>query len=293
MNYFLENDSLKVTISDLGAELTSIYGKTTDFEYLWQGDAKYWKSRATNVFPICGRLYQGKYTYNGNTYELGCHGFAKLFTFTANKFSSEKIEFVLNANEETKKVYPFDFTLKITYALNGAKLTTEYTVINTGNGDLPFSIGGHPGFNIPLAEGVDFSEHYVEFEKECKPTVQVFTENLLYSGNDVPFPLEKDKILRLKHSLFDDDAKFLNDTSKSLTLKSDKAKRFVKVTFDDFNHVGFWHAMKTQAPFVCIEPWNGVPAIDYTPDDFATKKEFIHLDGGKTYTAKFDIEVNE
>ena len=91
MNYAIENEKLKVIVSTLGAELYSVYGKTTSFEYLWQGDENFWRGRATNVFPNCGRLWEGKYTYQGNTYELPCHGFAKLCEFEVVTFSPTKI----------------------------------------------------------------------------------------------------------------------------------------------------------------------------------------------------------
>ena len=39
MIYTIENEDLRVAVSTVGAELQSIYGKGTDTEYLWQGDA--------------------------------------------------------------------------------------------------------------------------------------------------------------------------------------------------------------------------------------------------------------
>jgi galactose mutarotase-like enzyme len=52
----IENDLLRVQASSLGAELQSIVLKKDGTEYLWQGDPTYWKGRAYNLFPICGRL---------------------------------------------------------------------------------------------------------------------------------------------------------------------------------------------------------------------------------------------
>ena len=59
----IENEFLIVQINDTGAELVSLKSKKTGIEYLWQGDAKYWKGRSPVLFPICGRLYKGKYTF--------------------------------------------------------------------------------------------------------------------------------------------------------------------------------------------------------------------------------------
>ena len=53
MLHILENDVLRVAIDDHGAQLMSILGKKDNTEYLWQGDARYWKDRAIMLFPIC------------------------------------------------------------------------------------------------------------------------------------------------------------------------------------------------------------------------------------------------
>lgn len=293
MNYILENDKLKVSISDLGAELQSIYGKTTCFEYLWQGSDKFWRNKATNVFPNCGRLYDGKYTYNGNTYELPCHGFAGKSLFAIDYKDNNKITFRLSSNEETKKVYPFSFNFFVEYTLNENKLTCTYRVENTGDEDLPFSLGGHPGFNVPLDDGIEFDEHYLEFSEKCSPTSLDLSATCFYVGTQSPFNLQDGKILKLRHEMFDNDAVFLTNMAKSVTLKSNKTNRYVKVNYPQMTHLGFWHNPKTDAPFVCIEPWNGVPGLDQTNEDFSNKTEFTHLDSKETYTNFFEIQVNE
>ena len=63
MIYYIENEYLRVGVSSLGAELMSIVKRDGEIEYLWQGDKKYWGGRAPNMFPICGRLFEGKYKY--------------------------------------------------------------------------------------------------------------------------------------------------------------------------------------------------------------------------------------
>lgn len=82
MLYSIENDRLRVEINDIGAELYSIKDKTDGFEYLWQGDPQYWSGRAYNLFPICGRITEGRYTYKGGSYDICLHGFARDAVFT-------------------------------------------------------------------------------------------------------------------------------------------------------------------------------------------------------------------
>lgn len=293
MNYTIENEKIKLEVSSMGAEMQSIMGKKTGSEYLWQGKAPFWTSRATNVFPICGRLFEGKYTWKGKEYEMGCHGFAKLNEFELLSKEDDKMVLILRANESTRKIYPFEFELQVKYQLVDASVKIELTVINDAEEVLPFAIGGHPGFNVPFIEGENFEDYFVEFS-EAKPTTRVeFSPSYLITGRDVPYELKDGKIIQLKHDLFDDDAIFLTGTSKSVSLKSKKNNRMVTVSFKQATHVGLWHNVKMPAPFVCIEPWSSVPAIDNVKDDFSVKREMVRLNRGEKYNYEYDITITE
>ena len=293
MIYTIENEQIKVDISDRGAEMMSLVGKKTGFEYLWQGNATYWASRATVLFPICGRLTDGKYTFGGETYEMILHGFAKLSDFTVVAHNRESITFELVSSEESRKIYPFDFVLRMTYTLDGASVKTAFEVKNPMDSALPFSVGGHPGFNIPFCEGEAFEDYYLEFacKKDCRRLVM--SPTCYYTGETEPMALEDGRILRLRHDLFDNDAIFLEGMCRKVSLKSTKNDRAITVNWGDMTHVGFWQKPHTDAPYVCIEPWHGVPAYDGKIDDFATKAEMMHLPAGETYNNVFTITVTE
>ncbi len=293
MNYTIENALLKVEIADRGAEMMSLVGKKSGTEYLWQGDATYWASRATVLFPICGRLTEGKYTWQGKEYEMVLHGFAKLATYTVVDHKADAITFELRANDESRAIYPFDFIFRVTYSLDGATVRTAMYVENVGEGDLPFSVGGHPGFNVPFVEGESFDDYYAEFGCVKEARKLIMSPTCYYTGNTEPFALRDGKILDLRHDLFDNDAIFLDGMCNRVSLKSEKNDRAITMVFEDMTHLGFWHKPKTEAPYVCIEPWHGVPAYDGKIDDFATKNEMMHLDAGKSYETYFDVTVSE
>ena len=294
MNYALENEKLKVEVSDHGAELQSIKGKKSGFEYLWQGTAPFWASRASVLFPTCGRLFEKKYTFNGKTFEMNLHGFARHSVFTVEKHEKDKVVFVLSANEETKKCYPFDFTFRVIFTLDESKLTVTYEVVNEKEEILPFSLGSHPGFNVPMQNCGEYTDYYLEFSEKCSPEKMIISiPSYLSSGKHVAFPLENGRILRLRHDLFDNDAIFLRNTSNAVTLKSDKCDATVTVSFSDMGYVGFWHNPETEAPFVCIEPWHGLPGRDGVIEDFSNKPLMIQLEKGKTYSNYYAIEITE
>ncbi len=293
MNYVLYNDLLKVSISDKGAEIRSIESAKTGIEYLWQGSDVYWKDRATVIFPICGRLCQGKYTYKGKEYQMIIHGFAKKSTFTVTEHTPEKVVMELKANDFTREQYPFEFTLKMIYILQGDKITQTYFVENNDDKTLIFTCGGHPGFNVPWKDGEAYEDYYLEFAND-KPQYNIFfTEEGLFNGRKELQPMVDGKIIPLSHDLFDNDALFLQDGAKEVALKSKKNKTQIIVNYEDMTRVGFWKDEKTTAPFVCIEPWCGIPASDGVIDDLETKAEMTHLAPNKTFSASFSISIKE
>lgn len=57
---------------------------------------------------------------------------------------NEMAVFSLKADEATKRQYPFDFDLRVTYRLEDTRLTVEFLVTNLSDRPMPFVVGGHP-----------------------------------------------------------------------------------------------------------------------------------------------------
>lgn len=291
MLYSLENDILVIEINDVGAELYSIKGKNDGFEYLWQGDPQYWSGRAYNLFPICGRITDGRYIYKGSSYDICLHGFARDAVFSCIGRGDGEICFELTANAETKKSYPFDFRLRVRYILDGGSLRTVYEVDNLGESEMIFALGGHPGFNLPLEDGRSFSYYRLEFA-EPRETVHelVQSERCYVLREERTYPLSDGRVLPLSHSLFDNDAIFLYDTCGSVTLTAG-GKKSVRVDYPDMKYIGFWHLPHTEAPYVCIEPWTSCPSYDGELDDLETKRDMLRLEAGGHYTTSFTVSI--
>ncbi len=290
MIYILENDKLKIKISSMGAELQSIRRLEDDTEYLWQGDATYWPRRATNIFPSCGRMVEGKYTYAGQTYEMPIHGFIKEMEFEVLHQKSNALTLQLQDNEESRALYPFKFSLEISYTLADEALSVAMIVHNLDDKEMIFAVGGHPGFNVPLTEEVAFEDYYIEFDKICQPQKLCLSDTCFYLNDMEEFPLVEDRRLPLQHSLFDNDAIFLAATGGGVTLKSDKSPRGVHMVYPDMKFLGLWHKPHTEAPYVCIEPWTGVPAVDGKVNSLEEKPEMNRLASGDIYRNVYTIE---
>ncbi len=290
MLYTIENDKIKVSAAEKGAELQSIVLKKNGKEYLWQGTAPYWDGKAYNLFPICGRLTNGKYTYKGKEYEMGSHGFVRKTEIKGEVVNDSEMLFTLVPDEMIKSQYPFDFVYNVRYIIKDTTVTTEYTVKNTGNAPMYFSLGGHPGFNVPLCENESFDDYYLEFDGVTSIKRLVFTP-LYDTGKTEPVCLTNGRIIEMYHKMFDNDGLFYTDMSKAITLRSKKNDVFVRVEYPEFKNLGLWHTTGSEAPFICIEPWTSVPAFDGVIDDIETKKQMFCLKEGESHTMSFDITI--
>ena len=292
MVYSIENKTLKVEIDTSGAQLQSVYSKLSGREYLWQGNPEFWKGRAYNLFPLIGRAYNGVYLYHNMEYAVRPHGLARYNEFEVVQRNATKIVFSFSSNEETYKEYPFHFVFLVTYELKDNELCISYTVNNTGDKPLIYSVGGHPGFNVPFGEGC-FNDYYLEFKEPTAVSQLLLSENMFMSNNAQAFPMENGNVLPLCHELFDHDAVILANTCREVNLKSTEDGAFITFKYPDFRFLGIWHTPKSAAPFVCLEPWTALPATDGKSDDLSIKPYMDTLEKDKSKNYCYSIIINE
>lgn len=286
----IENNQTKLTVDTLGAQMMNLQS-ADGTEYLWQGDPAYWADRSPVLFPFIGRLTNNTYQYHGKVYPMGIHGFAAASEFTVAEQSGDSVTLELCGDLQTKKQYPFDFTLRITYALQENNLQITYFVNNPGDSYLPFAIGGHPGFNVPLVEGDRFEDYQILFSQACRPDRVGFTPQVYLSGVDEAYPLESGNTICLRHDLFDEDAIILKNMAREVTLRSQVSGRGVRVSYPDMPYLGIWHWPKTDAPYVCIEPWTSLPSRQDVVEELSCKSDMLHLMPGKTYETTWTVTV--
>ena len=286
----IKNDRLTVILDSIGAVFHSIVSNGA--EYLWQGDEKYWTSCDHNLFPYVGRLTDGQYIYKGKKYSMPIHGFAKDVDFEIEKQSAEGVTFIYSSNDKTREIFPFEFDFRVSYELCGNKIVKKCTVDNKGNNEMFFGFGAHPGFNVPLHGDGKFEDWYLEFDAASEPErVEINLTTCRLAGTTTPYPLEDGRRIPLHHELFDGDAIILRGTPRAVSLKSDLSAHSVKVTFPDMPFVGFWHAVKTDAPYVCIEPWVSLPSHSAYMEDIEKQEHIIHLAPGKSYVNTLTVEI--
>lgn len=287
MDFTIGNNKLTVIISSYGAEMQSI--KYEDREYLWQGDPRYWEEHSPVLFPFVGRFTNGQYTLHGTSYPMTIHGFAKLSEFCMESQTSNSITLRLKDSPDTYRIYPFHFIFDVTYTVTDDQILITYHVKNESDETMYFGIGGHPGFKVPLDDGLKFQDYYLEFSQEHTPSRVGHTPACFLSGIDTDYPLEKGCKLLLHHDMFDDDAIVLKNMADSVTLKSDKGTRSLTVSYPDLPYLGLWHAPKTEAPYICIEPWSSLPSRQDIIEEFQYKSDLIRLKPFGNYKAQWEI----
>jgi galactose mutarotase-like enzyme len=279
--YIIENDMLRVQINPMGAELSSLFNKTNGLEYIWSGDALYWGKKSPVLFPIVGTLKNNQYFFNGKSYPMNRHGFAREKMFTVVSHSANSIHFELQSDEHSLQVYPFQFNFSLIYTLSSTSLSVCYQVKNKGNEGMYFSVGGHPAFRLPLTDKLVYDDYYLSFNKNEMAGRWPISPDGLIESTSVPL-LENCNDLKLSKSLFYKDAIVLKHLeSDEVQIKSDLHQGGVSFSFEGFPYLGIWAAK--DANFICIEPWCGI-ADSVESIQVLTQKEGIeYLNAGEVF----------
>lgn len=292
MDYILDNGVLSVGFSTAGGSFTSIMAQGR--EYLWQGDPAVWSGQAPVCFPICGGLRDdAAVTRSGKAVRLGRHGFARKQEWKLVEQGENMIAFKLESADhpELLESYPFPFSLVARYTLDGAKLCVRYEVANKGEADMPFFIGGHPGFACPLDEGESYSDYKLRFEADeaAELCCAVPSTGLIDVENRVANPMVG-RDLPLTHELFDF-AETIFDVleSRAVDLVKKDEEKGLRVSFPDFPYLIVWG--KPEGDFVAIEPWGGLSTCSDEGDVFEEKRGCLVAAPGETVARGFEIEI--
>ena len=288
MLYILENEKIKIVTSTKGGELHSLINKNDGTEYLW--NSNYWSYHAPVLFPIVGKVKNGKYKVDGKTYELSQHGLARVREFEMIEKTDNTIVFELLYSEDTLKVYPYKFSLKITYTLVENGVITGYTVENRDNRDIYFSIGAHPAFMCPIEAGELINDYYFELnEKETCETMLISSEG--YFKHERKGCLVESDIIPLSFETFKNDSLvFESLKANKITLKSRNHNKAVTMDFTGFPYMAIW-TKASGAPFVCIEPWYGHADYEDFTGELKDKEGIEKLEIGEVFNSKYVVTI--
>ena len=281
---YLENGDAKVKISEIGAELKSFNYKGV--EYIWQGDENTWEESSPILFPICGGLKDDEFILNNKTYSLKKHGYARFCNFKVESADKNATTFLLKSNAESRAHFPFNYELRVTFALKENVLSVKYDVKNLSDDTMYFSIGAHEGYNCP--EGIeDYDVIFPQNETLNSNTVC----GSLMEHNTIPIIENSDRI-KLDYKYFSIDALIFKDLkSRSATLKNRVTERAIKVDFDGFDYFLLWTI--PGASYICMEPWCGMPDSVDSNKDITQKEGIVTVEGGNNFSRTHSISILE
>lgn len=285
----LHNDALQAQIALKGAELQSL--QLNGVEYLWQGDPASWKRQAPLLFPFVGRLKDNQYTYAGQRFEQTQHGFARDREFSVVDQSATTVTLRLEADEDTKAHYPFDFVFEVTYRLSGRRLAVETKVTNpSAEETLIYGYGAHPGFKVPLVAGEAFEDTRLSVAP-----AKDYNRIVLDGPHSDLVHLQKQDLkqpLALSHELFANDAMILATTGQPVTVSlTGKSQHGLQVIEDDAPYVAIWSPSPNYGDLVCVESWWGLADSTTSTGELENKAAMNRLAPGMTRTHSFVVEL--
>lgn len=290
MEHLLKNEFLTATINDIGAELTSLFDVMKQRQVLWEGDPAFWSGHAPLLFPNVGRHYQYRYLYEGKEYPSILHGFARDSVFTVTECTESSVTHALSASEATKKNYPFDFTLEVTQSLKGNNLYVDWKVTNTGNTVMPFTIGGHPAFKVPILPDTKQTDYRLLFNRD---QVSYCKANLEW-GCAIPqptYPLHlENKSCPITDHMFDEDALIFDHQIDWIAITYPDGTPYISMSCKGFTSFGIWSL--PGAPYICLEPWDGrCDDVGFVGDIF-TKPGILTLEPQAVYKKGYSVQIH-
>ena len=260
---------------------------TDGVELLWQA-GPVWPRHAPVLFPIVGRLKDDRLLHDGVGHRMTQHGFARDRRFTCLEHGPLDCRLSLADDHETRALYPFAFRFDIAYALEDNSLVVRYLLSNPGNDVLPASLGAHPAFRWPLADGIPKDAHELEFDAE-EPAPVRRLDNGLLKPETFPSPVEGRR-LRLNESLFAEDALILDHPASTSVRYTAPGAPVIEVSWAGFEQLGLWS--KGGGDFLCIEPWYGFSSPVDFDGDFADKPGLLHIPPGQRREMSYRITVS-
>ena len=294
----IANDHLTVTVSDHGAETQSLRD-AAGREWLWHGDPAHWSGRAPVLFPIVGACPGGRLTVDGQAVAMARHGFARRSRFARVGQSAEQgaeqgrriCRHRLAASDATRALWPFDFCLDVSHALDGPVLRVTAEVHNRDGRTMPFGFGFHPAFLWPLP-GAAGRAHRVVLDNGAAPGLRRIDGDGLLTDVRHPSPFRAgvlDLAPDLAPDLFAPGALIFPDGAGCGLRYGVDGGPGLRLAFEGLPNLALWSP--PGAPFLCIEPWHGLAARAAGGADIAGRPFTRHLAPGATARFAYSLRI--
>ena len=283
MEYTIENEYLKLTVTTWGAQVKSVIRKCDNVEHIWQADKSVWGYHAPILFPHTGKVVDGKIEAKGKVYESTQHGFARLMEHDFVDQTGDTIVLELCSSAETLAKFPYEFRLVSTFTLEGDTVHHTLTVENLDDEALPFGIGYHPAFTVPFDDKHAATDYELRFSEMESPICinnlphGLMHGNIYYLGSNI-------QEIPIVERLFANDSHCMtNLKSSTLGLYEKGTGRGVVCNIEEFPYTLIW-SKPGKPKFVCIEPWHSLPSHENGSIDWNEKPAAAILAPGEAWS---------
>jgi galactose mutarotase-like enzyme len=209
------------------------------------------------LFPSVG-LSTGSapntWEHGGRALLMQQHGWARDLYWHVEHVDARSITAVLTPTNGVKAAFPFDFELRLRYAVAGPALSLETTLANKGAEPFPYALGFHPYLRAPLAGGrrQDCRVNLPHGERLTSPD----TWRTLARG-----PAEA-RTIDLTDAELPGSIVLTETGARALEVEDRAAGLAARVSVEDSEEsfpVWVVWSSAPDAPYVCLEPWTDAP----------------------------------
>ncbi len=288
----INNDYLKIEVSKTGAELKSLVSNN-NISYLHDSNPLYWNKSSPILFPIIGKLKDGKTIIENKEYVIPGHGFIKNQLFDVIEHDDNKLVLSSEYNEETLLMYPYKYRFNVIYELEGTILKVTNIIENIDNNKIFFNLGAHPAFSTQLYANDSINDYRIVFEKEETFDSPVVMSDSTLNFDEVARSYYKTKEIHLSKDVFSIDTVINHKVKSKKVWLMNNDNKGIMLEFSGFPSFCIWSLFDEEAPFVCLEPWYGNNDHYDSNNNFLEKDNLIKLDVGKKFEINYSISIIE
>lgn len=213
------------------------------------------------LFPIFGRLKEGKYTWEDKNYAMEIHGFGHTSPWQVAEHTEDTLQLVLEDSESSRSQYPFRFRVTLKFQVTEGALTIAQTYENRDTRPMPYNYGFHPYFLTEKLENL-------RVETKADTFFDFAVGGKAFGHGSVR--------LTMPEGAPETGAAFMGVHGPTILHNEAEGKRLT-MEFDDSFHT---HVLWTQAGkrFLCVEPVNGTA-------NGLNIGQFLTLQPGEVHTA--------
>lgn len=304
--YTLQNGALRLQVAARGAEIQSLVDLSTGRETIWQGDPRFWGGRSPILFPITGGLWNGECRMDGHTYRIPKHGFVRKRDWTLVEQGGDFLRMAVENDEEELRQFPWPYRLEVTYTLCDRTLRADFCVHNRApHATMWFQLGGHPSVNLP--DWQEEGQHvagFLRFEGTPKDMLRAGRQGCIEPGRfAIPwsknlqtlaafaFHQPSNALVPIAVETFAHEALIFDENRVEAVQVLDRHRRRIARVASSAPAWLVWQPVNRHAPFVCCEPWYGLPdPIDYD-GEMPLRPYMQHAAPGQKWEGWWTLEV--